>query len=371
MKKFLAIVLVGYMLSSLVACGADVNVSDTNDNTSEQINANCSTALNEMGVVDYKGDNSYFTPSTSDYIYLVGDDGSEDIQHTLLISFDNNGKAVQFVHKVYDKASGGDYSGENYIQEEDAWYKNLTSEEIGYALSDSRWSDKYSVLYDISKGEAYYEGLNCSKYHVSQKLTENQTKIENIHTINDFQYMSAMPLATEDYRITEKSDRTEVEEKIQDWDLMIRDMDSEYNMATVPVRMYNAFSYKTIYVSCFDTNGKMVESAEAYVFDTEEMVEDFLKYSFGVEFSIEGVDPADQSVREATFTNEAQAKANEMYEIKGNLVIYRVANDSDDEYSYKQMGSTNLARDEVDNGEKCYYSIPYLTNSQIKQVINQ
>lgn len=126
-----------------------------------------------------------------------------------------------------------------------------------------------------------------------------------------------------------------------------------------------------IYVSCFDTNGKMVESAEAYVFDTEEMVEDFLNYSFGVEFSIEGVDPADQSVREATFTNEAQAKANEMYEIKGNLVIYRVANDSDDEYSYKQMGSTNLARDEVDNGEKCYYSIPYLTNSQIKQVINQ
>ncbi len=55
----------------------------------------------------------------------------------------------------------------------------------------------------------------------------------------------------------------------------------------------------------------------------------------------------------------------------GNLVIYRVANDSDDEYSYKQMGSTNLARDEVDNGEKCYYSIPYLTNWQIKQVINQ
>lgn len=270
MKKILAMALTICMMLSMVACGKIENVSDENTETdkssSVQLDADSTNSLEELGVKASKGDDSYFTPSTSDYIYLVGDDGSEDIQHTLLISFDNNGKAVQFVHKVYDKASGGDYSGENYIQEEDAWYKNLTSEEIGYALSDSRWSDKYSVLYDISKGEAYYEGLNCSKYHVSQKLTENQTKIENIHTINDFQYMSAMPLATEDYRITEKSDRTEVEEKIQDWDLMIRDMDSEYNMATVPVRMYNAFSYKTIYVSCFDTNGKMVESAEAYVF---------------------------------------------------------------------------------------------------------
>lgn len=371
MKKFLAIVLVGYMLSSLVACGADVNVSDTNDNTSEQINANCSTALNEMGVVDYKGDNSYFTPSTDDYIYLSGDNSSEDCQHTLLISFDNKGKAVQFVHKIYSKDSEANYSGENYVLEENAWYKTLTAEEIGNALYDSKWSDKFSVLYNLSKGEAYYEGQDCSEYYASQKLTENQTKIENIYTVNDFDYMSAIPFATEDYLITESLNIKEKEEQIKDWDLMIRDLESEFNMATVPVRTSGAFSYRTITVDSFDTNGKLVERMDVYIFDTDEMVEEFLKYSCGVEFTIEGVDPSDQSVREANLTDEARARANEMYQIKGNIVIYRFANESDDEWSYKQIQFINLAAAEADNGGKSYYSIPYLTNDQIVQGINQ
>ena len=70
-----------------------------------------------------------------------------------MISFDDKGKAVQFIQKIFSQDNDADYSGENYVKEEDAWYKNLSSEEIGYALSNSRWSDKFSVLYSVYKGD--------------------------------------------------------------------------------------------------------------------------------------------------------------------------------------------------------------------------
>ncbi|MFA5659616.1 MAG: hypothetical protein WC900_10085, partial [Oscillospiraceae bacterium] len=358
------------------------NGESTQTSTNETNETNGTNGTNgkitqsDIEILTRDSDKDYFSPITDDYIYCIYKTEGED-QRACLTSYDSDGNLVQYVKRsIFTGLLTG-----NYIPNEDDFIVGDTIyEDIGklYGLDDYNdslsWKAKMINVWSLEFDESSFIGQGpIESYYISKKPVPDDTKFKNIYSLSDFEELQSIDFATDDYKI-ERHEKISQEEYIVDWDLMIRDLNSPYNMATVPVREYGAYSYEGTNVYAFNENGQVIEVVDIKKFDEPGMVDEYLKYSYENYFDITGVSPTEQWIHETVLTDESKEMINEDYELVTDtyLVSRRTVdlNENDDRIDWKQNGTIDLDY-KIDDVTARYYSKPYLTEQQIAFGVNR
>lgn len=381
MNKTLALLLTTAILAvTLTGCGESNNESSAATQattTSGILTANeNNTVGSSFNLFERDSDKDYFSPITDDYIYCIYKTEGED-QRACLTSYDSDGNLVQYVKR---SIFTGLLTGMYIPNEEDFIIGDAIYEDIGKlngldSYNDSHsWNTKIIHVWSLESDENSFIGQSpIESYHISKKPVPDDTKFKNIYSLSDFEEIQSVDFATDDYKI-ERYEKTSQEEYIVDWDLMIRDLNSPYNMATVPVREYGAYSYEGTSVYVFNEDGQVIEVVDIKKFDEPGMVDEYLKYSYENTFDITGVSPTEQWIHETVLTDESKEMINEDYElVTDTYLVSRHTvdlNENDSRIDWKQNGTINLDY-KIDDVTARYYSKPYLTEQQIAFGVNR
>lgn len=294
----------------------------------------------EIEILVRDGDDENFSPRTDDYVYAIkhiGNTDGEKYENTILISFDENGKRVQWV--------------EREISEGNTVYTDLL-EEYGYEWElYSVETDKFRVLSGLGNGSIDSVAME-GDYYYSEELTSQQTMFENQYSEADFMELSTFTRTTDDYYIVQYADQftddgyTSSNNRRPGSERVVQGLTTyDYDYT---VEWYGAFSYSCAIIISFDEAGKQVGLTEVYIMDSEEMVESLLKQR--------GCDKWD----EVSPTTEVDWEmANTMgYHTEGKYVWNEF--EDFDSSSKKDYGLSDT--------DKTFFSKPYLTDSQIKEI---
>lgn len=314
-----------------IAEGESTSQSSTNE-------TNGGITQGEIKILTRDGDKENFTPKTDDYVIAIKNKGDSDgikYENTILISFDENGKRVQWLER--------DINGETIT------YTDLLKEQGYDWVPDSVKSDKYNVLNDLANGSLDSNAIN-GDYYYSKELTSQQTIFENQYSEADFIELSTFPHATDDYYVIQYTDKftneghTSSNNKRPGSETIGASGSTLYEY-DYTVEWYGAFSYSSAIIISFDEAGNQVGFTAVDIMDSEEMVESYLKQR--------GCDKWD----EVSPTTEVDwEKANTMgYHIEGKYIWV----DS------KESDSTTKTDYALLDTDKTFFSKPYLTDSQI------
>ena len=317
---------------------------------------------NELNLIRGEQDDKYFNPSTYDYIYIIEYSDEDEInyfQEALLISFDTRGEAVQFIKRI---ASSNDSDLASYNTENtgeiwgNCYYQNILKEDYLYPYTG--WSTKYGVLSDLYSDNSYVD------YYISTPLKSDQTKIDNTTSLDKIPSYEVIPMITNDYRFKVDHNKISYEGHIGNY---FFGYDDNQEAIEVPVQVYNDFSYIVSEVVFYDTKGYTIGKYQIFTFENSSMIEDYIKQSGYHYIDKESIDPSDKSIRQEEISDEGKAKyynSDEFTIIENHLIF----NDSFiAEYdAFKYCDIQELKNYESSWNTSIYYSVPYLTEEQIK-----
>lgn len=292
-------------------------------------------------------DDKYFKPATDDYLMYT--DKDIGVTKVTMVSFDTNGKIVQKVEREEYTDDESDYSSfipnetQKVSRDKKVMYDDRTNDLD--SSENKTTSEKFRTIHEYSRAANDSEK---EKLYMSKGLTQNDTKTTRTDdSYPAIQALKSIALANgNDYEISVRKEKVNRETNYADY-------------RGQQVLVNNAFSYYTANVCNYDENGNIIKIYTAYVFDNPQMIEDYKMYSAS-RITNEGK----AVLNEEVYNNSVKASN---AKIKDNI-YYMDSNDQnlDNEYNTKKWN--DLIEDY--DGYYSYFSVPYLTDSQIQQMYN-
>lgn len=353
-KKTIAMILAVTLGLALVACSTKTN-SGTNEDTSQtqgstsdqqigtqgmESNTTATNSDNEPNqnfefLLPRESDDQYFKPATDDYAYIVNnrfeDDFGDYEERVTLYSFDENGRIVQEITRttnsyyLRDDFNLEDYYGETYAKfytlVGDTTYCDIILEtEEGMDSEYDR--DKAYSPFTTGKTQIYREAISGNNVEVffSNKTDHMSVALTNTSSLEDYAIVKYLDLEGKDYYLK--------------------------GIDYPSVNSDGAMRDESIQV--FDEKGECIEYNSAIVF-------------------------TDAASAQASFDAYA-GKLKAYMEVHDNIILEYGGSDSADNYeaipAYIITTKWNLYKLEEGLGED-YFSVPYLTESQLNMYMNE
>ena len=365
-KKYLALVMAICMMT-LTACwvqrGSDqqtseqgvmedsdqsYDVNDSSNATEDKGDSIISDPEENMtditldSLLTHPDDDTYFKPETNDWLITVGIRNYFDpaMRVMELYSFDTSGNLVQYVSR--ETHCDGSELAQAPTDEPDMYQ---TLDRMVNYYNHNRSIDHFNEYEHVS--DKYYEYYSLNQYYLldlmdtdfvdvfySPGLLKDDTERVNPEDEIYNEFCRVGELTGSDYFI---------------YNLRLEEHDDEYRLlAGKDVKVYDGYSVYTAAIDCFDENGKNIAGYSVMVFDDENHVDDYF-------MRVGGFDSDHYfETGEVRINQSGYEIASKDTVIMGNI-LYR--KDS----GYYNKGEAMTSRDG-------YFSIPYLTDSQIKSL---
>ena len=287
-------------------------------------------------LLTHPDDDTYFKPETNDWLITVKIRNDYDPAKTVmeLYSFDASGNLVQYV----DRETHCD--GSELVQappDEPDMYQTLDrmvnyynrNRSIDYFNEYKHVSDKYYEYYLLNRRDPDFADV-----FYSPGLLKDDTERVNPEDEIYNEFCRVGELTGSDYFI---------------YNLRFEERDDGYFlMRGKDVKEYDGYSVYTADIDCFDENGRNIAGYSVMVFDDENHVDDYFMRSCGYDLDHY------LETEEVRIDQSAYERASKDTVIMGNILYRKVP-------GYYNKGEAMTSADG-------YFSIPYLTDSQIKEL---
>ena len=285
-------------------------------------------------LLPHPDDDTYFKPETNDWLITVKIRNDYDPAKTVmtLYSFDSSGNLVQVVEREANS------DGSELVQapsDEPDMYQTLDrmvnyynrNRSIDYFNEYKHVSDKYYEYYLLNRRDPDFADV-----FYSPGLLKDDTERVNPEDEIYNEFCRVGELTGSDYFI---------------YNLRFEERDDGYFlMRGKDVKEYDGYSVYTADIDCFDENGRNIAGYSVMVFDDENHVDDYFMRSCGYDLDHY------LETEEVRINQSAYERASKDTVIMGNI-LYR-----------KDPGYYN--KGEAMTSTDGYFSIPYLTDAQIK-----
>ena len=285
-------------------------------------------------LLTHPDDDTYFKPETNDWLITVKIRNDYDPAKRVmeLYSFDTSGNLVQYVGRVTH------CDGSELVQappDEPDMYQTLDrmvnyynhNRSIDYFNEYKHVSDKYYEYYLLNRRDPDFADV-----FYSPGLLKDDTERVNPEDEIYNEFCRVGELTGSDYFI---------------YDLRFKEQDDGYFlMRGKDVKEYDGYSVYTADIDCFDENGRNIAGYSVMVFDDENHVDDYFMRSCGYDLDHY------LETEEVRIDQSAYERASKDTVIMGNILYRKVP-------GYYNKGEAMTLTDG-------YFSIPYLTDAQIK-----
>ncbi len=353
MKKHLLLIIIAvFCVLNLIACGKGVNADIVQEPTAENVEqgSGAITQTSEVtqladektddkdaendtpdSLLTNPDDSKYFKPETDDWLITVGTrDDYDPVQTRMtLYSFDTSGEMVQYITRITN-SNGGELGLSADI--------NQVKSADDKALYWDEKNDYYNEYHHVpDKFYTYYKLRDQRFVNVfySLGLMKEDTEIENPEDAVYKEMSKVGELAGSDFHIYDLS--------FEEYD------DATFSWGGKDVEDYDGFSLYRANIDCFDENGKTIESYYVILFDDEEHIDDYWMRGVGqdIDHYIE--------TGEVRINQSEYERASKGFETIGNII-----------YKSQEVPASYYNKGEYMTGFGGYFSVPYLTESQIK-----